>query len=1692
MTLEEINRRLRKNPYYEGSQAQKEAQAGVAFQGNDVVVPEQSRQQVEQIRQEYNENRPTYSKEIVVNPTRDTAIQIGRVGKQTSRNFLSKMANGAMGLVDVPFQEVENNLQKGEKSNKRLLDYLVRSGIYAANPTLAVIKNSIDSSKNVIDTLKDPYKNNLEKVIDTTTSSVTNLIDGSTPNKYSVEEIIKGIGKVGKENGQTLSKNVQNIQDKIDAPAKEYSKEVQRENENFSQGEQTLFNVAGAIGNMVPSIATAAITKNPTLGLATMGYSVKGQATEEAREKGVELQKAIDIGNTKGAIEVGTELLTGGINFLGKGALDDIVKRGIDSKVKNQVLNFITKKGYDFSGEVLEETVSDMLNTMIDRGTTDPDISYSVENWKDTALTTLLTTAVLNGISGGYEKRAYNQNIQEINENMDNVPQSDINIKEEVSATGSNKNSVNQFGTETSSNDIISQIQNNTTQKQLAPLNKQAQIKYDSNNFAKQVENINNIKENDSIKVLSNTPKVYIDLGIKDLPMTITKNHTLWAMEKQSNNTHRHGIEKEIIKKIPEAIQNPLNIVESGSRNDSIVAITELSDSKGNLIIVPIKVSGRATVNEIQIDANVLTSIYGKDKNYDGWMKNNQEKGRILYDIDEGIIKKYRSSIPRLQLSNKTTSTINNIIPQNENYASNNKKSLNPVEISNLTQNDVSTTPKLSNVSYNTDNSNNSKFYNNLMSKADMLNDNVRNLIKNENDVKYYQGVTNEQSLNEAYNRLNEGGARETMRWFSKDLSAENVNISATEVAEGWILLKQYQDVGDYESATNVAKKMRNMATKAGQALQAYNIQARLTPEGMKLFAQSELDEAFSKFSKNKTQEWIDKHENDFKLKPEEERAIIDKVKEAQKFDNNSYEKKEKLAEIQKIIKNKLPPERGAEIKAWMRISMLFNPKTQVRNVLGNAVISPVNAVGDTISTMADKVIARKTGVRTTGLSNPIQNLKGFKKGLYNSYNDFRKGINTRDISGDRFEIGQGKSFKDKGLGKALNRVDSLLNFVLDAGDRPFYEATFTNSINNQLVLNNTDIVTQDMIDIATNEALSRTWQDDNGYTQLVLNIRNALNGKIKIKGKTTKGARYGLGDILIPFAKTPANLTKAIIDYSPAGLINTLVEGNDVRKAISRGDLTAQQQHRFVQDLGKATAGSMLYILGYALVKSGVISGENDEDKDVANFMKNNLGVSNYSIKIGNKTFTYDWAQPIAAPLAMMSNLVNKNDKETTLLEKITSTLNVPLNTLLEQSFMQSINTVLTNNDGPADGLFEAIAELPSRAVPTLMKQIADMVDSTQRATYEKGKPIETAVNKIKAKIPGLSKQLAPVSNTLGQDINKYGGETNPFLYAFHTFINPANVNSNQKNKAGIEIYKVYQKTGDKTIFPRQASYSQIIDGNKITLTSQEKYRYQKNTGEYYNKVVNQLLKSNTYKKLSDKDKAKILTEIASDSNEIAKEKLSKIRLLNYERQKTDVRIDELVKNGLEYSNAYIYKTQIKDIEGDKDKNDKAINGSGNSKKAKYIMDLDTNDIQKDKLLSLLSDSDTIPTVADLKKLNGEYLTYMQQSGSREKGASQRDKYMIYIDAGIPVNTLNQYYSEIGKIEGIKNADGKTISGSKKSALFNYINNLSLNATQKKILFTKCNASYGKSYKNEIFQYINSLTISKQRKEEIWKELYE
>ena len=854
-------------------------------------------------------------------------------------------------------------------------------------------------------------------------------------------------------------------------------------------------------------------------------------------------------------------------------------------------------------------------------------------------------------------------------------------------------------------------------------------------------------------------------------------------------------------------------------------------------------------------------------------------------------------------MQNSEKNTKNDLIPTKEYFDNKLNKTLNPNEISKLTKEDANTTPTLPvRANINKVNDGDSHFAKNIKDKVNMLNVEQKAEILSNEDVRYYDKVTNKESLEKAFKRLNDGGKAEVTRWFNN-----NENIDSSDVAEGYILLKQYSDKAenainlaekDYynEMVVETAKKMRKLGTTTGQIVQAFNIMERMTPEGMVKYAQSELSEAYDKMVKNKSKEWIDKHREDFDLKPDEVQFIMDTMKEVSKMEDG-YDKRVKLAEIQKLMTDKLPPEKGAKIKSWMRISMLFNSKTQVRNVAGNALIMPVNSFGDLFSSYADKLIAKKTGVRTTGTTNIKAMLKGIKKGAYEATNDYKKGINTKDMEGNRFEISDGKSFSEKNLmGRTLNRTESLLNYVMDVGDRVFSEAAFENSLQNQLALNNTTEITQEMIDIAHQEALSRTWNDNNNYTKFVLGVRKGLN-KLNVNG-------YGLGDVLIPFAKTPANLTKAIVDYSPAGLVSAINKGINLKRSLTNGQYTATMQHEFVQSLGKATAGTMLYILGIALAKAGITSGDSDDDKDTANFLKNTLGINSYSIKIGGKSFTYDWAQPLAAPLSITANVVNsKSGDSKALLEGIVGSLDSAGSILLEQSFLQSINDVLNDNDGVVSGIINEVLELPARAVPTFSKQIADLVDGTQRTSFEYGKPIQSAVNSIKAKIPFVSKTLNPAVDTMGREVQKYGGKNN----IFNVFLNPANVSTENISESAEEIYRLYKETGDQTIMPRVAPYYINKNGEKITMTSKERAEYQKISGKIIEDNVQLLLKDNLYKEMNDTEKTEVINKIINYSYNKAREEV-----LNIEMSNEYNKINSYVNDGGKVANYYLNKKEI------------------------------------------------------------------------------------------------------------------------------------------------------------------------------------
>lgn len=771
-----------------------------------------------------------------------------------------------------------------------------------------------------------------------------------------------------------------------------------------------------------------------------------------------------------------------------------------------------------------------------------------------------------------------------------------------------------------------------------------------------------------------------------------------------------------------------------------------------------------------------------------------------------------------------------------------------------------------------------SNFYSNITEKSKFIDPDIRNMFKTEDDIKFYKKVSNEEAMNEASKILGKT-AKQQEKAFDDFISKKD-QFNAVDGAQGWQLLQRFNDAGDYDRAYLVARKMREMGTSGGQYIQSLAIQSRLTPEGMYKWAVGELMDAEQKFNseKGRTKKEIEKYRDSFKLTPEETEFIKTQMEKIQGMEDGRPKDIE-LAKINSMLQNKLPTKKGQSLKTWMRISMLFNPKTQVRNVVGNLAITPINAVSDIFSGAVDKAISKKTNVRTIGapsLGGITSYGKGVVKGIKEATQDYRMGIDTKNVNQDRFDVGQGKPFNEKQTGplkglrntiaKGLNATNDLLGYVMDVGDRAFYQGSVENSLYNQQKLNNSKEITNEMREIAENEGLQRTWNDNNEYTKAVLDLRRSIN---KIGNQLhLKVGEYGLGDLLIPFAKTPANLTKAIVDYSPVGFVNAITEGKNLKNAIETNNYTPQMQHDFSQTIGKAVAGTMLYVLGASLAKANITSGNSDEDKDLKNFMRNNLGIQPYSIKIGDKSFTYDWAQPVAAPLAITADIEKGMQENMTPEQAIQHFLTTGFNILSEQSFMSGINEVLNNNDGLLQGIEQQIVNIPATAIPTFLKQITDMTDGTKRQTYSKEGQTEVMKKTAKTKIPTESKKLAPQVDVLGNEIQKYGGDNN----AFNVFFNPANMEKGKKTPVAEEIYSLYEATQDKTIIPRKVDYSTKINGENKILTTDEMAAWQKASGKLVTQEVERAMNSFEYQNMNDEQKAKVINKIVNYSYQKAK----------------------------------------------------------------------------------------------------------------------------------------------------------------------------------------------------------------------------
>ena len=97
-------------------------------------------------------------------------------------------------------------------------------------------------------------------------------------------------------------------------------------------------------------------------------------------------------------------------------------------------------------------------------------------------------------------------------------------------------------------------------------------------------------------------------------------------------------------------------------------------------------------------------------------------------------------------------------------------------------------------------------------------------------------------------------------------------------------------------------------------------------------------------------------------------------------------------------------------------------------------------------------------------------------------------------------------------------------------------------------------------------------------------------------------------------------------------------------------------------------------------------------------------------------------------------------------------------------------------------------------------------------------------------------------------------------------------------------------------------------------------------------------------------------------------------------------------------------------------------------------------------------------------------------------------NKVDLMVDTGIKVDDYLKY--TIQEFESDKNANGKSISGSKKEKVVHYINSLDLDIPQKAIMIKATNTFKFNDYNNEIISYVNGLNMDYENKVRILEEL--
>lgn len=699
---------------------------------------------------------------------------------------------------------------------------------------------------------------------------------------------------------------------------------------------------------------------------------------------------------------------------------------------------------------------------------------------------------------------------------------------------------------------------------------------------------------------------------------------------------------------------------------------------------------------------------------------------------------------------------------------------------------------------------------------------------------------------------------------FNKDLSAMGITLYNNAV-----------NAGDAITAMDIASEMVSYGKALGQSLQAFNLINKMSPSGQ-LYAMSKQVENLDQQIRNRAK--VNKETG----LPDYEGIEIDPDLAQQFMEAETAEDRARIQDlIYRDIASKVPATWKDKFNSWRYLSMLGNPRTHIRNILGNMGFMPIRMMKNALSGTIQGIGGVKDRTRS------VLNIASAddRARLQVGWDDFKnvEPLIRQSTKYDDLEtaIDQYRTiFRAKPL-EAMRRANSA---ALDAEDMWFSRPAYAEALAEYLKAN--DISTSDFLsdtfdaerkqaaqEFAIREAQQATYRDMNAFSEFVTRA-----GRLqRSENKTDRAIGY-LVEGVLPFKKTPANIAVRAVEYSPVGLAKSLTY--DLAQ-VRRGNKTAAEA---IDNISSGLVGTGLTALGVLMAAQGLVSGggTGDDKQDDFNDLQ---GGQDYALNIGDYSFTLDWLAPEALPFFIGVELFNNiADRETgediRPFDAAMDALGRIADPMLEMSMLQSLNDLVDNvkysDNGFASLAVNALTSYLGQFLPTIGGQIErTFLEDTRQSTYiDRDSPIPNAVQILLGnwanKIPGIDFQQRDYVDAWGR--TESTGE-NVLIRALNNFLNPAYVSRRQSGELEAELQRLYDLgEGFEGVLPSQAQTNTKI--NDQYLTSEEYNRLQTTRGQTAYDILNRFVGTDAYNNMTDEQKAKFIDRVytyASDMGKVA-----------------------------------------------------------------------------------------------------------------------------------------------------------------------------------------------------------------------------